>query len=96
MIDSDVPQAHGMNPEQQVAQDRLIEQYMRMIRGNGDASVFLIAVRNARQERIPPEDVADRVYGMLQTEDERKAFIGVTEAMLRGLDIAIKELEQVS
>lgn len=85
-----------MNPEQQVAQDRLIEQYMRMIRGNGDASVFLIAVRNARQERIPPEDVADRVYGMLQTEDERKAFIGVTEAMLRGLDIAIKELEQVS
>ena len=50
-----------MNPEQQVAQDRLIEQYMRMIRGNGDASVFLIAVRNARQERIPPEDVADKL-----------------------------------
>jgi hypothetical protein len=69
---------------------------MQMIRGNGDASVFLIAVRNARQERIPPEEVADRVYAMLRTEDARKAFIGVTEAMLRGLDIAINELEQVS
>jgi hypothetical protein len=85
-----------MNPEQQIARDRLIEQYMQMIRGNGDASVFLIAVRNARQERIPPEEVADRVYAMLQTDDEGKAFIGVTEAMLRGLDIAIKELEQAS
>jgi len=85
-----------MNPEQQIARDRLIEQYMQMIHGNGEASVFLIAVRNARQERIPPEEVADRVYAMLQTEDERKAFIGVTEAMLRGLDIAIKGLEQVN
>jgi hypothetical protein len=89
-------QAHGMNPGQQIAPDKLIEQYMQMIRGNGDASVFLIAVRNARQEEIPPEEVADRVYAMLRTEDERKTFIGVTEAMLRGLDIAIKELEQVS
>jgi len=85
-----------MNPEQQSARDRLIEQYMQMIRGNGDASVFLIAVRNARQERILPEEVADRVCAMLQTEDERKAFISVTEAMLRALDIAIKDLEQVN
>jgi hypothetical protein len=96
VIDSDVPQANGMNPEQQVAWDRLVEQYMHMIRGSGDASVFLAAVRNARQEEIAAQEVADRVWAMLQTEEERTTFIGVTEAVLRGLDIAIKELEQVS
>ncbi len=85
-----------MNPEQEVARDRLVEQYMEMIRGSGDASVFLIAVRSARQEKVPPEVVADRVWATLETEDQRKAFIGVTEVMLRGLDIAIKDLEQVS
>jgi len=85
-----------MNPEQEVARDRLVEQYIEMIRGSGDASVFLIAVRSARQEKIPPEEVADRVWATLETEAERKAFIDVTEVMLRGLDIAIKDLEQVS
>jgi hypothetical protein len=62
-----------MNPEQQIARDRLIEQYMQMIRDNGDASVFLIAVRNARQERIPPEEVADRVCAMLLKMSVRRS-----------------------
>ena len=85
-----------MNPEQQVAQDRLVGQYMRMVLGSGDASAILVAVRKARQEKIPPEEVANRVCAMLQTEDERKRFVGLTEGMLRGLDIVIEVLEQVS
>jgi hypothetical protein len=84
-----------MNPEQQVARDRLVEQYMQMILGRGDASAILAAVRNARQGKIPPEEVADRVCAMLQTEDDRKTFVGVTEAMLRGLDIVIEVLQHV-
>jgi hypothetical protein len=85
-----------MNPEQQVAQDRLVGQYMQMVLGSGDASAILVAVRKARQEKVPPEEVANRVCAMLQTEDERKTFVGVTEAMLRSLDIVIEVLEQVS
>ena len=82
-----------MNPEQQVARDRLVEDYMQMLLGSRDASAVLAAVRKARQEKIPPEEVADRVYAKLQTEDERKTFVEVTEAMLRGLDIVIRQIE---
>lgn len=85
-----------MNPEQEGARDRLVEKCLQMILGSGDASAILAAVRNARQEKIPPEEVADRVCAMLQTEDERKRFLGLTEGMLRGLDIVIEVLEQVS
>jgi ABC-type cobalamin/Fe3+-siderophores transport system ATPase subunit len=85
-----------MNPEQQVARDRVAERYMQMILGSGDASAILAVLRNARQEKIPPEEVADRVCAMLQTEDERKTFVGVTEAVLRGLDIVIEVLKQMS
>lgn len=82
-----------MNPEQQVARDRLVEDYMQMLLGSRDASAVLAAVRNARQEKIPPEEVADRVCAKLQTKDERKTFVEVTEAMLRGLDIVIRQIE---